>query len=122
MEGPGGPMRVTGTGGRVTIEHPQKEVKVDCRRAEVEVTLDEPVPMTLLTSDETLRLMLDGPPAISLDAVATDGGSIRAEDFDLPIKSVEGEQRCSKVFGNASSAPRVTLRAVRGSIVIRKAK
>jgi hypothetical protein len=97
-------------------------VKVDCRRAEVEVSLDEPVPMTLLTSDETLRLMLDGPPAINLDAVATDGGSIRAEDFDLPIKSVEGEQRCSKLFGNASSAPRVTLRAVRGSIVIRKAK
>jgi hypothetical protein len=122
LEGPGGPTRVTGTGGRVTIAHPRKEVKVDCRRAEVEVSLDEPVPMTLLTSDETLRLMLDGPPAISLDAVATEGGSIRAEDFDLPIKSVEGEQRCNKVFGNSSSAPRVTLRAVRGSIVIRKAK
>ena len=30
VEGPAGPMRVTGTGGRVTIEHPKKEVKVDC--------------------------------------------------------------------------------------------
>lgn len=122
VEAPDGPVRVTGSGGRVTIAHPKKEVKVDCRRAEVEVSLDAPVPMTLLTSDETLRLLLDGPPAISLDAVATEGGSIRAEEFDLPIKSVEGEQRCSKVFGDANSAPRVTLRAVRGSIVIRKAK
>jgi acetolactate synthase regulatory subunit len=122
VEAPGGPVRVAGTGGHLTIEHPQKEVKVDCRRAEVEVTIDESVPMTLLTTDETLRLMLDGPPAISMDAVATEGGSIRAEDFDLPIKSVEGEQRCSKVFGDGGSPPRVTLRAVRGSIVIRKAK
>jgi len=77
--------------------------------------------MTLLTTDETLRLLLDGPPAINLDAVATEGASIRAEDFDLPVKSAEGEQRCSKMFGDANS-PRVTLRAVRGSIVIRKAK
>lgn len=121
VEGPGGAMRVTGTGGRITIAHPQKEVKVDCRRTEVEVLLDTPAPMTLLTTDETLRLLLDGPPGINLDAVATEGASIRAEDFDLPVKSAEGEQRCSKMFGDASS-PRVTLRAVRGSIVIRKAK
>ena len=114
-------VRVTGTGGRITIEKPKKEVKVDCRRAEVEVSLDTPVPLTLLTTDETLRLLLDDSPGINLDAVATDGGAIRAEDFDLPIKSSEGEQRCSKMFGDASS-PRVTLRVARGGIVIRKTK
>ena len=122
VDSPAGAVRVTGTGGRITIEHPKKEVKVDCRRAEVEVALDTPVPMTLLTTDETLRLLLTGPPAISLDAVATEGGSIRAEEFDLPVKSSDGEQRCSKVFGDSNAAPRVTLRAVRGSIVIRKTK
>jgi hypothetical protein len=122
VERPEGPVRVTGTGGRITISQPKKEVRVDCRRAEVEVSLDTSVPLTLLTTDETLRLLLDGPPALSLDAVATDGGSIRGEDLDLPIKNSDGEVRCTKVFGDASSAPRATLRAVRGGIVIRKTK
>ncbi len=122
IDAPHSSTRITGTGGSISIQRPKKDVKVDCRRTEVEVGLDTAVPLTLLTTDETLRLLLDGPPSINLDAAATDGGSIHAEDFDLQVKSSEGEQRCSKVFGDASTAARVTLRILRGTIVIRKMK
>ena len=93
------------------------------RRAEVEVSLDEPVPLTLLTSDETLRLMLDGPPAISLDAVATEGGSIRAEDFDLPHQ--ERRRRAAlqhSVRRRQLAAARDVAQPFAADIVIRKAK
>lgn len=116
-----GPVRVSGTGGRTTITSPHQEVKVDCRRAEVEVLLDAPVPVTLLSTDETMRLTLEGPPAITLDAVASEGGKIQLEDLEIPITSADGEYRCSRAFGGAS-APKVMLRSARGNVVIRKAK
>ena len=62
--GHAGPVRIGGDGGRVRRRAPARETRVDVRRAEVEVTLDAAVPLTLLTTDETLRLLLDGPPAI----------------------------------------------------------
>jgi hypothetical protein len=118
---PAGGVRVTGTSGRVTIENPRQEIKVDCRRAEVELTLSQSVPATLLTTDEPIRLTLAGTPQIALDAAASDGGAIHAEDFDLEVKSAEGEQHVTHNFG-ASPTARVTLRSARGDIVIRKAK
>ena len=118
---PAGGVRVTGTSGRVTIEDPRQEIKVDCRRAEVELTLSQSVPATLLTTDEPIRLTLAGTPQIALDAAASDGGVIHAEDFDLEVKSAEGEQHVAHNFG-ASPTARVTLRSARGDIVIRKAK
>ncbi len=122
IRSPAGPVRITGTGGRVTVEHPKQDVKVDCRRTEIEVSLDAAVAATLLTTDEALRLILDGPPGVNVDAIATDDGAIHGEDFALAVtKSSDNEQRVSKSFGGAA-APRVTLRTARGSIVIRKAK
>lgn len=121
VTGADGPVRVTGTGGRVTVTSPRQEVKVDCRRTEVEVLLDAAVPLTVLSSDETMRVTLDGPPAVTLDAVASDGGKIQLEDLDLQVTTADGESRCSHAFGPAS-APRVTLRSARANVVIRKAK
>jgi hypothetical protein len=118
---PAGGVRVTGTSGRVTIENPRQETKVDCRRAEVELTLSQSVAATLLTTEEPIRLTLAGAPQIALDAAASDGGVIHADDFDLEVKSAEGEQHLTHNFG-ASPTARVTLRSAHGDIVIRKAK
>jgi hypothetical protein len=121
VTGHAGPIRVTGTSGRVTIDRPQQEVKVDTRRAEIEVTLAAAVPMTLLTTAETLRVLLDGPPVVTIDAIVTDGGHIQAGDFNLTPEGSEQEFRLTHSFGS-DRAPRLALRNQNADIVIRRTK
>jgi hypothetical protein len=114
-------VRVSGNNGSVTIERPRGEVNVDVRRAEVEVTLATSARLTLLTTDEPLRLLLEGPPSIDVDAIATEGGKIDARDLGVEPTKADLEARMSHAFGAAGGA-RVALRNLRGDIVIRKAK
>jgi hypothetical protein len=111
-----GTVRVGGTEGRVSLNDPRQESKIDVRRAEVEVRLVQAIPLTLLTTDETLRLLLDGPPRVMIDAAAN-LGHIQAADFGLQPESVDQESRLTHDFGNGG--PRVSLRNLRGDIVIR---
>jgi hypothetical protein len=115
---PAGPVRVGGVDGRVVVTDPRAETRIDVRRAEVEVQLAAAVPLTLLTTEDTLRLIFAGPPRVTLDALAN-GARIQATDFDLTIETHEREQRVVHAFGG-SGAPRVSLRNTRGDIVIRK--
>jgi hypothetical protein len=115
-----GPVRVGGNDGRIALVDPREIAKVDVRRAEVEVSLGRPVPLTLLTTDDTLRLILDGPPSITVDAVAS-LGRVRAEDFQLSAESGDQESRLTHTFGAGNSA-RVSLRNLRGDIVIRNSR
>jgi hypothetical protein len=117
---PRGPVRVGGTDGRVTLVHPAAESAVDVRRAEVEVQLAASVPLRLLTTDDTLRLLLEGPPAITIDAVASQG-HIDAAAFGLQAEQVDQESRLAHAFG-ANGAPRVSLRNTRGEIVIKNSR
>jgi hypothetical protein len=114
-----GPVRIGGTDGRVTLTDPHDGSKVDVRRAEVEASLTRPVSLTLLTTDDTLRLMLDGPPHVAVDAVAS-LGRVHAEDFQLAAESGDQESRLTHTFGGSDGA-RVSLRNLRGDIVIRNA-
>ena len=114
-----GSIRVAGSGGRVIVASPHGETNIDMRGAEIEVTLSKAVPLSLLTSEDTLRLLLDGPPAIIIDAIASEG-KIQAADFQLQGEAGDRETKLSHVFG--AGGPRVTLRNSRGDIVIRKAK
>jgi hypothetical protein len=117
-----GPIRVSGTGGSITVSDPRGETNVDVRRAEVEVTLLGAVPLTLVTTDESLRLLLGGSAAGAIDAIVTDRGEIQAKEFTLTAESSADERRLAHTFGAAPHAPRVVLRNQRGDIVIRKAK
>ena len=117
---PLGPVRIGGERGRVEIEAPASETRVDVRRAEVEVLLRAAVPLTLVTTDEELRLMLDGPPAILLDAVAPNG-EISTPGLDLKAETADREARLTHAFGEHATA-RVSLRNLRGEIVIRMTK
>jgi hypothetical protein len=116
---PAGTVRVGGERGRIEIEAPKNETRVDVRRAEVEVLLREAVPLTLVTTDDDLRLLLEGPPAIQLDAVAPNG-EISTPGLDVKPETSEREARLSHTFGDGG--PRVSLRNLRGQIVIRMAK
>jgi hypothetical protein len=117
-----GPVRVSGTGGSITVTDPRAETNIDVRRAEVEVTLLGAVPLTLVTTDESLRLLVGGSASGAIDAIASDRGEIRAKEFDLTAETAADERRLAHTFGGAAHAPRVVLRNQRGDIVIRKAK
>jgi len=114
-----GPIRVAGSGGRVTIVSPRDETNVDMRNTEVEVTLTAAVALSVLTSEDTLRLLIDGAPAMVIDAIASEG-QIQAADFKLQGEPGDREVKLAHTFG--ANGPRVTLRNSRGDIVIRKAK
>jgi hypothetical protein len=116
---PEGTVRVGGERGRIEIEGPQAETRVDVRRAEVEVLLREAVPLTLVTTDEELRLLLEGPPSIRLDAVAPNG-EISTPGLDVKPEMSDREARLTHTFGDGDS--RVSLRNLRGQIVIRMSK
>jgi hypothetical protein len=116
---PAGTVRVGGERGRIEIEAPKNETRVDVRRAEVEVLVREAVPLTLVTTDEDLRLLLEGPPSIQLDAVAPNG-EISTPGLDVKPETSDREARLSHTFGDGG--PRVSLRNLRGQIVIRMAK
>ena len=115
-----GPLRVGGSGGRVALTAPAADARVDMRRAEIDATLAAAVPIALLTTDEPVTLMLDGPPPIALDAVAT-SGSIDASAFALQPNTSGADARLSHLFTPGATA-RVSIRNLRGDIVIVKVK
>ena len=112
-----GPVRIGGNDGRITVTNPLTETKVDARRAEVEARLLQAVPLTLLTTDDPLRVVLDGPLHVTIDAVAT-MGRVQATDFDLSPENVEHDSHLSHAIGGRGGA-RVSLRNLRGDIVIK---
>jgi len=111
-----GGIRVAGDGGALRVSRPEKNLAVDVRRMLVEVTLEAAVPATIVTTDEALRLTLVGPASFNLDAVATDGGSIRASDFGLDATQQDRESRLAAPIGHGG--PRLVLRNRRADIVI----
>jgi len=114
-----GVTRVNGSNGRVTLDDPHEEARVDVTRAEVEVQLARSVPLTLLTTDDTLRLLLDPAVKATIDAVA-EIGQIQAQDFSWQSETVDHDSHLSHAVG--AGGPRVSLRNLRGEIVIRKSK
>jgi len=109
---------VRGNDGRVTLDAPRAESRVDMRRTEVEVTLTGAVPVTIVTTDQTARVIVKDAARVVLDA-ATTNGRIQATDVNLePV--INGENATlMHTFGTGSGA-RVTVRNTRGEIVIRK--
>lgn len=116
ITGQAGAIRIGGDAGKIRLVQPLGELSVDVRRALVEVTLTRAVAATLITTEEPLRLMLEGPPGLSLDALATDGGSVLGSDFQLEPTSGNRESRLSTSIGGGG--PRIVLRNSRGNIVI----
>jgi len=122
ISAPHAPVHVSGSGGSVTIDGPRAEIDVEVRNAEVEVTLGAPVAMTLVTTDDTLRVLVAAGGAGAFDAIASDGGQLQAGEFNLRADESGGERRLTHIFGASPNPPRVVLRNQRGDMVIRKAK
>jgi hypothetical protein len=118
VEEPAGAVHIGASGGHVTVTAPARQTDVEGKRTEIDVTLAAAVPLTLITSSDALRLRFRGaPPAVSIDAVSSEGGSIRAEDPRLVPTHDDQSTRLTFSYGGAT-APRVVLRNTSGEIVI----
>jgi len=117
---PADAVRIDGTGGRIRVVHPAAEVRIDTRRTEVELEIDRPVPATIETAGDTLRLVLTDEVDVTIDAVAERGGRIQASEFGLEAEVSDDTSRLSHTFGAGSA--RVVLRNSNDDIVIRRAR
>ena len=93
-----GPVDIDGEGGQIKVDRPTQAVRVDIRRAVVDVTLAGATPVSVITTDAPMQLTLEGNPPIHLDAV-TLGGGINAVDFSLQPETSERVTRLTHEFG-----------------------
>lgn len=112
-----GTVLVRGADGSVSVTQPAAETKIDMRRADVEVTTSGSAPITIITTDQTARLIVPAAASLTLDALSVDG-AIQATDVGLTPESVNGDAKLVHTFGGGKA--RVTIRNTRGDIVIRK--
>lgn len=118
LTGHRGPVVVRGADGRVTLDAPGGESRVEMRRTEVEAILTGRVPVTILTTDQTARVFVRDTAALTLDALATEG-RIQAADLQLTPETVGNDMKLVHTFG-AGGDVRVTVRNTRGEIVLRR--
>lgn len=111
-----GPVTVSGEGGTLRVAQPWGPVAVDAARMLVEVALATAVDATLVTTDEPLRLTLDARLPLTVDALAVDGGTIRAAD--LGVTPVVEERRARLSAARGRGGPRLVVRNTRADIVI----
>lgn len=109
-----GAIRIGGTGGSTTIDRPNQAVTVDARRMRILLTLSEPVPVNVFTTDALLTLVLDGPPPVEIDA-RSDGGEVRATDIQANVAGAAMTSTFAHRFGTTA---KVALRNQREPIVI----
>jgi hypothetical protein len=115
-----GSIRMTGSGGRVSVDGPAADTRLEMRGTEIELMIRDAVPVTAQTSEDTLRVIVIGSPAVRIDALA-DGGTIQAPEFGLQPEEIEGRQRLQASVGDRATAT-IALRNRRSDIVIRKGK
>jgi hypothetical protein len=113
---PAADVRLTGSGGRVTVDAPRAELYIDMRRSAVAVVMAHTAPVTALTTDAPLSVRVAGAPSLLIDALTTDGGAISSVGFSLATETAEGDTRARHAFGEGR-AP-VSLRNRRAPIVI----
>lgn len=128
VRGNTGAIQVNGSGGEVRIDTPGAEVRVDVRRTHVSVALgaNSVVPVTILTSSETIRVVLGESDGVTVDAAASNS-EILSEEFGLTATKTGGTARLVHTFGASASmarpaAAKVLLRNERGDIVLSKRK
>jgi len=116
-----GLVKINGDGGQAKVLEAHK-LAIDVRRMGIDVEA-APAPdadLTIITTDEPLRLTLGPDPSVTLDAVISGGGALRAGDFNLQPTKQDRESRLKATLGKGSA--RIVLRNARGDIVIGQRK
>ena len=116
-----GAIRIAGETGRVTLNGPATPVSIDARRMLVDLKLEQPLPedITVITSEEPLRVTISGDAALVIDAVANHA-AVKVTDFDWTPSTNDRESRLSATVGRGGA--RAVLRNAGGDIVISRRK
>jgi hypothetical protein len=116
-----GAIRVTGELGRVTMNAPATALSIDARRMLVDLKLEQVLPedITVITSEEPLRVTISGDAALVIDAVANDA-AVKVTDFDWTPSTNDRESRLTTAVGRGGA--RAVLRNAGGDIVIGRRK
>jgi len=116
-----GAIKITGELGRVTLSAPGAPLSLDARRMLVDLKLDQVLPedITIITSEEPLRVTLSGDAALTIDAVANDA-AIKVTDVDWAPSKNDRDSRLTATLGHGGA--RAVLRNAGGDIVISRRK
>ena len=116
-----GAIRVAGELGRVTLNAPASPLSIDARRMLVELKLEQALPedITVITSEEPLRVTISGDAALVIDAVANDA-AVKVTDFDWAPSTTDRDSRLTATLGRGGA--RAVLRNAGGDIVISRRK
>jgi hypothetical protein len=110
------PIRITATGGSITMAGLRSEARIEGRDTRINVTIDQPATVAIYNEqDEPMEVTLPAG-GFQIDALAIDG-SLTVPPGLLDVKTTENEQRASGAIGGGG--PTVTLRSSRGNITIR---
>jgi len=117
-----GIISIGGEGGRAKLTGFAAPLSVDVRRMLVELDIDDgpTQPISVITTEEPIRLTLSPGAQIAIDAASTSNGDIRIEDFPWTPKTDERESRLAVTLGTGGA--RALLRNARGDIVINRRK
>ncbi|MCC7007615.1 MAG: hypothetical protein IT184_02255 [Acidobacteria bacterium] len=115
-----GSIHVLGSGGTLRMDSPAAPVTVDVRGMAIDLRLARAVPVALLTADAPIHVALIGPPPVTLDASASDGGHVRVASLPIAVQTTGAEMRAAHTFGHGAAT--VALRNRRADIVIDEMK
>ena len=116
-----GSVTLGGEGGRAEFSGIGSPLNVDVRRMTVEVEVPDgsSEPISIFTSDEDIRLALPEH-TVSIDAVVTERGKVKADDFGW--KPQDGDRESRLIVTVTHTKARAVLRNARGDIVITRRK
>jgi hypothetical protein len=112
-------MSLTGTDSDVRLEQPRAPVRMEMRRSEIFAALDQPMPLTVYTTERPIRVEIRDALPISLNAMTTGDRRIDASALGL---SPEFDARESRLIHRFGSDAEIVLRNQRDVIVITKRK
>jgi hypothetical protein len=113
------PIRVTATGGSVSLDGVASDTRVEGRNTRIEVQIDRPAPVAVYNeNDEPTRITLPSG-GFQLDALVT-AGKLDVPSGLIDVKISGEDQRASGVV--RGGGPTITLRSSRGWIEIRERK
>jgi hypothetical protein len=111
-----GIVRITASGGSVSVKGLRTEARIDARNSEVEAAIERPVPVAIYSEGGSPVEITPPPGGYQLDAVATDG-SIELPEGSVEVTTNGTERRATGPV--KGGGPTITIRVAHASITVR---
>jgi hypothetical protein len=112
-----GMMRITSTGGSVSVKGLRTDARLDARGSGVDVVVDRAVPLAIYSEGGAAVEITPPPGGYQLDAVATDGNITVPEGTVEVTTTADGHRAAGAIKGGG---PLITIRTSHASITVRE--